>query len=97
MKVRAFIILVLVKLYAEPPTAFPCLFVGGAGTGVGEGSLAVGGREVGEGVAESPAFMEGGFECVDFVVGVWSRMKEAVVGCVVVFDVFVGFGDVWKG
>lgn len=94
VEIRAFVILVLVQLDAEAPAAFPCFFVGGAGGGIGESALAVGGGEVGEGVAEGPAFVEGGFEGVDFVVWLWSWMREAVVGCVVVFDVFVGFGYV---
>lgn len=91
------IVLVLVKLDAETPAAFPGFFVGGAGGGIGEGALAVRGGEVGEGVAEGPAFVEGGFEGVDFVVWVRGWVREAVFGGVVVFDGFVCFWDVWTG
>lgn len=51
------------------------------------------GGEVGEGVAEGPAFMESGFEGVDFVVGVWVGSGETVV-CVVVLRRLVGFRNV---
>lgn len=54
----------------------------------------MGGGEVGEGVAEGPAFVESGFEGVDFVVGVWVGSGETVV-CVVVLCRLVGFRDVW--
>ena len=48
--------------------------------------------EVGEGVAEGPAFVEGGFEGVDFVVGVGVGCWKTVI-CIVVGG-FVGLGDV---
>lgn len=51
------------------------------------------GGEVGEGVAKGPAFVEGGFEGVDFVVRVWVGSWETIV-CVVILGSFVGFGDV---
>lgn len=53
----------------------------------------MGGGEVGEGVAKGPAFVEGGFEGVDFVVGVWVGSWETVV-CIVILRSFVGFGNV---
>lgn len=53
----------------------------------------MGGREVGEGVAEGPTFVEGGFEGVDFVVGIWVWSWETVVGVVILCS-FVGFWDV---
>ena len=51
MEITIVIVLVLIKLDAEAPTAFPCFFVGAGegvigGVGGGEGALAVGGGEV---------------------------------------------------
>ena len=103
MKIPSVVVLVLIKLDAETPAAFPCFFVtapigtgnGVGGIGRGEGALAVRGGEICEGVAEGPAFVKGGFEGVDFVVGVGGWLGKGVVW-VVVFEVFVGFGYVCR-
>ena len=56
----------VIKSLAELPAALPCLFVGIWRSGAVENSFSVDGAEVGEGVAEGPAFLQGCRESPNF-------------------------------
>ena len=56
----------VIEALAELPATLPCLFVGIWRSGAVENSFSVNGAEVGEGVAESPAFLQGCRESPNF-------------------------------